>query len=95
MKVTDHFRRDVVGEGRDPKYEGITYEACVRIVRKARYTEEQGEERLFWGYVQEMPGRTKWLKVVTDARAESLITAYKDRRFARKMARGGFREEGV
>jgi len=35
-----------------------------------------------------LPGRTKWLKVVTDAGVEVLVTAHKDRRFARMVERG-------
>jgi hypothetical protein len=40
-----------------------------------------------------LPGRTKWLKVVTDAGVEVLITAHKDRRFARMVERARSREE--
>lgn len=65
MKMTRHFREDVVGPARHEKCEGITYERCVRIVRDRRYVEESGDERLFRGYAPELPGRTKWLRVVT------------------------------
>lgn len=84
MKMTRHFREDVVGPARHEKCEGITYERCVRIVRDRRYVEESGDERLFRGYAPELPGRTKWLRVVTDEAEEVLITAYKDRAFARR-----------
>lgn len=96
--MTRHFREDVVGPARHEKYEGITYERCVHIVhiiRERRYVEDSGEERLFWGYAPDT-GRTKWLRVVTDGAEEVLITAYKDRTFARRVAddeqgRGGVR----
>lgn len=35
-----------------------------------------------------MPGRTKWLWVVTDAGAETVVTAYKNRVFAQRVGRG-------
>jgi len=88
MRVTDHFREEVVGPGRLPGREGITYERCVEVVRNPRCRRWEGEEQIFWGYAAELPGRTKWLKVVTDAGVEVLITAHKDRRFARMVERG-------
>ena len=88
MRVTDHFRQEVVGPDRLAGREGITCERCIEIVRDPRYRRREGEERVFWGYAPELPGRTKWLKVVTDARLEVLITAHKDRKFARMVERG-------
>ncbi len=73
MRITDHFRDEVIGPNRKPGREGITYEMCVRIVREDRYSDEQGEERVFWGYGEELRGNTRWLKVVTDSQAEVLI----------------------
>jgi hypothetical protein len=89
MRVSDHFRDDVIGPERHPSREGITYERCVRIVSERRYTEASGDELIVWGYAPELPGHTKWLKVVTDAEASVLITAHKDRRFARRMGTAG------
>ena len=86
--MSDHFRDEVVGPNRLPGREGITFERCVRIVREQRHHEESGAERVFWGYAEELPGKTKWLKVVTDAEEQTLVTAYKDRRFARRVGRG-------
>lgn len=88
MRMTDHFRDEVVGPYRRSGREGITYEMCARIVNEDRYSDEQGEERVFWGYAEELPGNTKWLKVVTDSQAEVLITAHKDRSFQRRYNRG-------
>lgn len=82
--MSRHFAEEVVGENRRPDRSGITYELCVRIVEQRRYEEAQAEERVFRGYVPELPGRTKWLKVVTDSRAEALVTAHKDRGFQRR-----------
>ena len=87
MRTTDHFRDEVIGPNRRPSREGITYETCVRIVAQRRYEAIEGEERVFWGYDPELPGKTKWLRVVTDAAEEVLVTAYKDRGFARKVER--------
>lgn len=67
--------------------EGITYEMCVEIVRGPRHEDREGDERVFWGSAPELPGKTKWLKVVIDAGAEVLVTAYKDRRFAWRVER--------
>lgn len=88
MRQTDHFRQEVVGPRRLAGREGITYERCVRIVGDPRYQRLEGEERVFWGYAPELPGTTKWLKVVTDTEVEVLITAHKDRRFAGMIERG-------
>lgn len=77
MRMTDHFER-----------EGITYEMCVEIVQEPWHSEESGDERIFWGYAPQLPGETRWLKVVTDSDARTLISAYKDRRFARRVERG-------
>lgn len=88
MRTTAHFDRDVTGPNRLPGREGITYERCVQIVQERRHEAEEGGERVFWGLAPELPGETKWLKVVTDAAGEILVTAYKDRRFARKVERG-------
>lgn len=77
-----------MGPDRLPGREGITFERCVEIVGNSRKERREGEERVFWGYAPELPGRTKWLKVVTDARAEVLITAHKDRKFARMVESG-------
>lgn len=77
-----------MGPGRLPGREGITFERCVEIVRSPRRERREGDERVFWGHAPELPGRTKWLKVVTDAGVEVLITAHKDRRFARMVERG-------
>lgn len=85
--MTDHFKNEVIGPNRRPGREGITYEMCLRIVREDRYSDEQGSERVFWGYARELPGRTRWLKVVTDSLVEVLITAHKDRDFQRKIER--------
>lgn len=74
----------MVGENRRSDRSGITYELCVRIVEQRRYEDTDAEERVFWGYVPELPGSTKWLKVVTDSRAEVLVTAHKDRGFQRR-----------
>lgn len=87
MRTTDHFRDEVIGPNKKPGRQGITYETCVRVVAERRYEETEGEERVFWGHVPELPGKTKWLKVVTDSTEETLITAYKDRSFARKVER--------
>lgn len=86
--MTDHFRKEVVGPGRLPGREGITFERCVEIVANPRSQWWEGEERVFWGHAPELPGRTKWLKVVTDARVEVLITAHKDRKFVRLVESG-------
>jgi hypothetical protein len=88
MRTTDHFDNDVVGPNRLPGREGITYERCVQIVQARHHVAQEGSERVFWGLVPELPGETKWLKVVTDAAEEVLITAHKDRRFARRVERG-------
>lgn len=88
MRATGHFREEVVGRGRLPGREGITFERCVEIVGNPRHQRREGDERVFWGHAPELSGRTMWLKVVTDARAEVLITAHKDRRFARMVERG-------
>ena len=88
MRQTDHFRQEVVGLDRLAGREGITYERCVEIVGNPRHGRREGEERVFWGYAPELTGRTKWLKVVTDIDAEVLITAHKDRKFARMVERG-------
>lgn len=86
--MTDHFRDEVIGPNRRPGREGITYEMCVRIVGEDRYSNEQGGEIVFWGYANELPGNTKWLKVVTDLHREVLVTAHKDRDFQRERVRG-------
>lgn len=86
--MTDHFREEVVGPSRLSGRGGITYERCVEIVGDPRHERREGAERVFWGYAPELPGRTKWLKVVTDAEVGVLITAHKDRRFARMVERG-------
>ena len=88
MRTTNHFERDVIGPNRLPKYEGITREMCERTVREAAYSEASRGERLFYGHFPELPGRTKYLRVVTDAGAETIVTAYKDRTFARRVERG-------
>lgn len=88
VRMTIHFRDEVIGPNRRPGREGITYEMCLRIVREGRYSDEQLGEKVFWGYVEELPGNTKWLKVVTDLAEEVLITAHKDRDFQRKRQRG-------
>ncbi|CAN5787374.1 hypothetical protein BH23ACT11_BH23ACT11_10240 [soil metagenome] len=88
MRMTDHFREEVVGPGRLPGREGITFERCVEIVGNPRKERREGGERVFWGHAPELPGRTKWLKVVTDDRVEVLITAHKDRKFARMVESG-------
>lgn len=82
--MSRHFLEEVVGENRRPDRTGITYERCVRIVKRGQYEDTDGEERVFWGYVPELEGKTKWLKVVTDSRAEVLVTAHKDRVFQRR-----------
>lgn len=87
MRTPDHFRDEVIGPNRRPGREGITYEMCVRIVREDRYSGEQGGEMVFWGYTEELPGNTKWLKVVTDLQREVLVTAHKDRDFQRERER--------
>ena len=43
---------------------------------------------MFWGNAPELPGVTKWLKVVTDVNADVLITAYKDKGFPARVRRG-------
>jgi hypothetical protein len=86
MRMSRHFEEDVVGTNRRAGREGITYEMCVRIVEERAYSEEGGEH-IFWGRVPELPGGTKWLKVVTNAEEDLLVTAYKDRGFARKAKR--------
>lgn len=88
MRMTDHFLEEVIGPNRRPGREGITYEMCVRIVREARYSHEQGGEMVFWGYAEELPDNTKWLKMVTDLPREVLVTAHKDRNFQRERLRG-------
>jgi hypothetical protein len=88
VRVTDHFREEVVGPSRLPGREGITYDRCVEIVRSLYRERQEGDERVFWGHAPEVPGRTKWLKVMTDAGVEVLVTAHKDRRFARMVERG-------
>lgn len=88
MRMTDHFRDEVVGPRRRPTREGITYERCVQIVQHPRHSERQGDERVFWGHAPELPGATKWLKVVTDLEAQVLVTAYKDKGFAARERRG-------
>ncbi len=77
-----------MGPSRLPGREGITYDRCVEIVRRPRRERREGDERIFWGHAPELSGRTKWLKVVTDAGVEVLVTAHKDRRFARMVERG-------
>ncbi len=57
-------------------------------MRERRHEAEAATEHVFWGLAPELPGRTKWLKVVTDSAEEVLVTAHKDRKFARKVARG-------
>lgn len=88
VRMTEHFRDEVVRPNRRPSREGITYEMCVRIVEEDRYSNEQGSEKVFWGHAEELPGSTKWLKVVTDLPAEVLITAHKCRDFQRERERG-------
>lgn len=78
----------MIGPERLPKYEGITRERCEWIVREDWYSEASRSERLFWGHAPELPGNTKWLRVVTDAAGETIVTAYKDRVFARRVERG-------
>lgn len=78
-----------MGPNRLPGREGITHGRCEEIVRNPRRSRREGAERVFWGHAPELPGRTKWLKVVTDADAEVLVTAHKDRRFARLVEGGG------
>lgn len=82
--MSRHFAEEVAGDDRRPDCRGITYERCVRIVDQKQYEGTDGEERLFWRYAPELEGKTKWLKVVTDSRAEILITAHKDRSFQRR-----------
>lgn len=67
---------------------GITYEWCVLIVKDARYTEQRGNERLFWGFAPEVGPGGKWVRVVTDVRREVLVTAHQDRGFARRVEKG-------
>ncbi len=82
METTSHFRIDVL---ENPKRSGITVELCEEIVRRAEYTEQQ-DDGLWrvWGYVPEMD---RWVRVVTSADREKLITAHKDRNFTRRMKR--------
>ena len=82
--MSRHFAEEVVGENRRPDRSGITYESCVRIVEQRRYEAVEGDERVFWGCIPELAGKTKWLKVVTDLRTEVLVTAHKDRSFQRR-----------
>lgn len=84
METTSHFKIDVL---ENPKRSGITIELCEEIVRRAEYTEQQhdGLWRI-WGYVSEME---RWVRVVTSADREKLITAHMDRNFTRRMKREG------
>ena len=84
MRVTDHFRRDVL---ENPKRAGITVELCERIVAAAEYTNRQDDGLWqIWGYAQEMD---RWVRVVTSEDKGALITAHKDRNFTRRMKREG------
>lgn len=84
MRVTNHFRTDVLN---NPKRAGITVELCEEVVRRAEYTEQQDDGLWkIWGYAAEMD---HWVRVVTSEDKEALITAHKDRNFARKMRRQG------
>ena len=87
MKTTRHFDVDVIGPNRHVKYEGITLEICQRIVSHPHHSEASGEEMLFWGHAPELPGNTKWLKVVTNREADTLVSAYKDKGFAARVRR--------
>jgi hypothetical protein len=89
MRTTDHFDNDVIGPNRLPGREGITYERCVQIVQERIHEAQEGSEHdVFWGLAPELPGETRWLKVVTNAAEEVLVTAHKDRRFGRRVERG-------
>ncbi len=82
MRVSDHFRNDVLG---NPKRSGITIGLCEEIVRRAEHTEQQADGLWrIWGYVPEMD---RWVRVVTSPDREALITAHKDRNFTREMRR--------
>lgn len=84
MRITNHFRRDVL---ENPKRAYITVELCERIVAAAEYTNQQDDGLWqIWGYAQEMD---RWVRVVTSEDREALITAHKDRNFTRKMKREG------
>ncbi len=89
--MTDHFRDDVVGPNRMSDREGIAYERCVRIVQEARYTRWDEEERTWsiWGFAPEVrPPEGRYLRVITNAEQDLLITAHLDRNFARRAVRG-------
>jgi len=84
MRITNHFRRDVL---ESPKRAYITVELCERIVTAAEYTNRQDDGLWqIWGYAQEMD---RWVRVVTSEDRRALITAHKDRNFTRKMKREG------
>ena len=82
MRVSDHFRNDVL---ENPKRAGLTVELCEDIVRRVEHAEQQpdGLWRI-WDYVPEMD---RWIRVVTSADREALIMAHKDRNFTREMRR--------
>ncbi len=84
MRITNHFRRDVL---ENPKRAGITVALCERIVEAAEYTNQQDDGLWqIWGYVPELD---RYVRVITSEDREALITAHKDRNFTRKMKRGG------
>ena len=71
----------------NPKRTGITVALCERIAEAAKYTNQQDDGLWrIWGYIPEMG---YWVRVVTSADRQALITAHKDRNFTRKIEREG------
>ncbi|CAN5625133.1 hypothetical protein BH24ACT22_BH24ACT22_05910 [soil metagenome] len=84
MRITNHFRQDVL---ENPKRPGITVDLCERIVEAAEYTNQQDDGLWrIWGYA---PEAGYWIKVVTSEDRQTLITAHKDRNFTRRIEREG------
>lgn len=75
MKMTRHFREDILG--RDRPY--IKREWCEQALKEPEYTEVQPNGSIrHWVYIEELG---KYFRVVTRSDKETIITAHPDRRF--------------
>ena len=74
MKYSEHFLRDTL-----VLRPFLRFEWCEQVIREPERTEEQDDGRVrHWGYIPELG---HYLRVVTEADRETVVTAFPDGRF--------------